>query len=364
MKIINVVGARPQFVKAAVVSRAIQSHNQNNAEKINEIIVHTGQHFDSNMSDVFFEQLSIPKPSYNLQVNQCSHAQMTAQIMQKFEAILIQEAPDCIIVYGDTNSTIAAALTAVKMHIPIAHIEAGLRSYNRKMPEEINRILTDQCSTYLFAPTEQALQNLRQEGITQNTFMYGDVMQDAVSQFAMLTSSHGNVLNQYAVRPKQYVLCTLHRAHTLSSATVLQQAIDCLAWIAGQTTLLLPLHPATHNKLKEYGISLPDSLTVTAPLSYLEMLELESNASFIVTDSGGVQKEAYMHKIPCITMRDETEWVETLENGWNTLTGINLNKIQTAWTQIHSFNAPWNPLYGDGDCADKIIRCLHQKLHH
>lgn len=353
MKIVTVIGARPQFVKAAVVSRAIAD-----TPGIEEIIIHTGQHFDSNMSDVFFDEMEIPRPQYNLNINGLGHGAMTGQMLEAIEKVLLQEKPDWVLVYGDTNSTIAGALAAKKLHIKVAHVEAGLRSFNMDMPEEINRILTDRISDILFCPTQTAINNLKREGydsLRSSVVNVGDVMQDA-ALFYM------NKSRKPAVEiPNRFALCTVHRAENTDNQTKLQNIFQALEQISESIPVLIPLHPRTKGKLTSMGYDFDKSKIIFIdPVGYLEMVWLLSNCDFVLTDSGGLQKEAYFFSKPCITMRDETEWVELVDNGFNILTGSDKNKISETVTKIkESENIDFSiRLYGDGKAGKHIIEFL------
>ncbi|TCS83355.1 non-hydrolyzing UDP-N-acetylglucosamine 2-epimerase [Tepidibacillus fermentans] len=350
-KIVTIVGARPQFIKVAPVSRELR-------KVYREILVNTGQHYDYKMSGIFFEELNIPKPDYDLGVGSASHGKQTGEMLTKIEEVLLQEKPDAVLVYGDTNSTLAGALAASKLHIPLFHVEAGLRSFNKRMPEEINRILTDHVSEILFAPTETAIQNLKNEGITKNVFHVGDVMYDAFVYYSQMAAEQYE-LNDFGVEEKQYILATIHRAENTDDLNRLKAIFESLAKL--NETVLLPLHPRTENKLKEAGIESvlqATNLKVIPPISYLEMVFLENHAKAIVTDSGGVQKEAYFAKVPCFTLRDQTEWVETVEVGWNRLVNPieeNLAQIVGAW-QPTTYN---EHLYGNGDASSQIVNHIH-----
>jgi UDP-GlcNAc3NAcA epimerase len=355
-KIITVVGARPQFIKAAVVSRALRAVS--NAE---EKIIHTGQHFDANMSDIFFDELDIPKPHFHLGVGGGSHAQNTGRMLEKIEAVLMEEKPAVVLVYGDTDSTLAATLAAVKLHIPIAHVEAGLRSFNRKMPEEINRVLTDHASELLFTPTQTAVKNLLKEGIDQSKIKEaGDVMLDAALYYGAKVENSSSILQQLGLTSKQFALATLHRAENVDNKQRLSSILDGLKHY--HHTIIWPLHPRTKKKLEDFGISIPQNIKVIDPVGYLDMIMLEKHAALITTDSGGVQKEAYFHKVPCITVRDETEWVELVTQGANIITGADTEKIVAALN--NAANTPpaiFNePLYGDGNTGKYIVDTLLQ----
>ncbi|MFT9849649.1 non-hydrolyzing UDP-N-acetylglucosamine 2-epimerase [Aneurinibacillus sp. REN35] len=359
MKIATIVGARPQFIKAAAVSRAIKKYNGERAhsKSLEEIIIHTGQHYDHNMSEIFFEELGIPKPNYNLHVGSGTHGQQTADMLKGIEEILEKEKPNWVLVYGDTNSTLAGALAASKIHIPIAHVEAGLRSYNRKMPEEINRVLTDHMSHLLLCPTDTAILNLQKEGLC-NGVNVGDVMYDCMKYYSSF--SRLDLVSLFDVRPKEFVLATVHRAENTNSPRVLKDIFNSFSQIANEIPVLLALHPRTRKLIKENNLNVPDSIKLIDPVPYLQMIELESNAKLILTDSGGVQKEAFFVGTPCITLREETEWVETIEVGANILCGTDIERILGAYKRIadksfdiNSFNS-----YGDGHAAEKIVNLL------
>lgn len=362
LKIVTIVGARPQFIKAAAVSRAMSSHNKNSAaEDINEIIVHTGQHYDNNMSQVFFDELEIPRPDYNLQVSGGSHGEQTGRMLERIEEVLLKQKPDKVLVYGDTNSTLAGALAATKLHIPVAHVEAGLRSFNRLMPEEVNRVLTDHVSDMLFCPTDTAVDNLTQEGIKHGVHQVGDVMYDIALFYREKTlANDSSLLTELGIEKKQYYLATIHRAENTDAPKRLADIFSGLNEISSaQTPVVLPLHPRTKNKIATIGVKPGSHIKIIPPVSYLEMVVLEDNAKAILTDSGGVQKEAYIFKVPCITLRDETEWVETVEAGWNVLVGADHSKIVDVARQIdYSTAKPWKPFYGNGDASGKICNIM------
>ncbi|QDK37514.1 non-hydrolyzing UDP-N-acetylglucosamine 2-epimerase [Bdellovibrio sp. NC01] len=354
MKIVTVVGARPQFIKAAVVSRAFLKHNQ-----IEEIIIHTGQHYDANMSDVFFEEMKIPKPKYNLGISGLSHGAMTGEMLKGIEEVLIKEKPDWVLVYGDTNSTLAGALAACKLHIKIAHVEAGLRSFNMAMPEEINRILTDRISNILFCPTETAIKNLKNEGydnINSKTINVGDVMLDAAIFYSKMAPD---------ITPKEsFVLATIHRAENTDDEQRLKNIFRGLTEIAKSTKIILPLHPRTKKIVETLNIS-TTGIDIIPPASYFEMISYLKECQLVVTDSGGLQKEAYFFKKQCITLRDETEWVELISSGTNSLVGSNVDKMLSVFNEMKNRIKPQNfpSLYGDGLAGEKIVRELlgHQK---
>ena len=350
MKIITIVGARPQFIKAGALSREFLRHVD-----IEEIIVHTGQHFDENMSDVFFEQMSIPKPKYNLAVNNIGHGAMTGQMLEKIEKVLIQETPDWVLVYGDTNSTIAGALAAKKLHIKVAHVEAGLRSFNMSMPEEINRILTDRISDLLLCPTDTAVDNLNKEGYKNldiSILKSGDVMQDA----AMFYSKKEQAPN-FKI-PEEFILSTIHRAENTDNDKRLSSILSGLNFIAKSIPVILPLHPRTKNIIKKGNFDM-NNLTIVDPVGYLEMVYLLQRSKIVMTDSGGLQKEAFFFKKPCITLRDETEWVELVKCGFNTLVGANEKLIKNAFKN-QSYNIDFNVnLYGKGSACKNIVEKLY-----
>lgn len=363
IKIITVIGARPQFIKASAISRAIRGQVKSADAIIREVIVHTGQHFDRTMSEIFFAELEIPEPDYNLEVAGLPHGAMTGRMLEKLEVVYKEEQPDLVLVYGDTNSTLAGALAACKLHIPVAHVEAGLRSFNMRMPEEINRILTDRISTYLFCPTEEAKRNLHKEGREKGVHLVGDVMYD-VTLYYRAKAEQAIDLERWDVSPKSYVLATIHRAENTDDTIRLASILGALRTIARDYPVLIPLHPRTRQLLRDLGKEKwLDTLTILEPLSYLEMLRLEISAKAIVTDSGGVQKEAFFHKIPCITVRDETEWVETVDLGWNQLVGANKEKIVAALGNfdMRTSDNVQEP-YGKGKAAEEILNIIGRYL--
>lgn len=353
MKIATIIGARPQFIKAAVVSRAIKTRHD-----INEIIIHTGQHFDSNMSDIFFEEMDIPKPNYNLNINGLSHGAMTGQMLEKIEEILLKENPDWVLVYGDTNSTLAGALAAKKLQIKVAHVEAGLRSFNMKMPEEINRILTDRVSDILFCPTEAAIKNLHSEGyknINCKIENVGDVMQDAALFYSNKAQKPESDI------PDKFILCTIHRAENTDNPEAFKNIFEALDEITKITPVVMPLHPRTRNKLHSMAYNFTASaITFIEPVGYLKMVWLLQNCQIVITDSGGLQKEAYFFKKQCLTLREETEWVELVEGGYNQICGSNKTKIFSTLDKARNQlkrNFEKNH-YGDGKAGEKIINSL------
>jgi UDP-GlcNAc3NAcA epimerase len=353
-KIVTIVGARPQFIKAATVSRAMQRH-----ERIAEILVHTGQHFDSNMSDVFFEELEIPRPRFHLGVHGGMHGEMTGKMLAEIEGVLVEQKPDWLLVYGDTNSTLAGALAAAKLHIGVAHVEAGLRSFNRGMPEEINRVLTDHVAQLLFAPTDVAVRNLAREGVSgESVRRVGDVMFDAAQFYASRAPDSCEAMRSAQVGPKEYVLATVHRAENTDDQARLRSVIACLDAATQWLPVILPLHPRTRQALARMSPPPPMSsrLHIIDPVGYLDMVALETNARLIATDSGGVQKEAYFHRVPCITLREETEWVELVDAGWNVLVGADVERFVRAFERLSREPLPpWSAeLYGDGNAAALI----------
>jgi UDP-GlcNAc3NAcA epimerase len=367
MKILTILGARPQFIKAAAVSRAIRKHNaQIHNKAIHEVIVHTGQHFDANMSDVFFKQLNIPLPNHNLGIANLSHGAMTGRMLEQIEVTINKEKPDWVLVYGDTNSTLAGALAASKLNVPVAHVEAGLRSHNMLMPEEINRVLTDRVSRILFCPTQAAVCNLITEGYPfslhkeslQIVINVGDVMFDVTCYYRERAVETVNYSN-WGLKEKQYALCTLHRAENTNDLERLKAILSALREISKKCQVVLPLHPRTRNILATQGNQhWLDGLMTLDPLSYLEMQRLEMGAYSILTDSGGIQKEAFFHKVPCITLRDETEWIETVELGWNHIVGANRELITAAFNKIEPPSAQSEAPYGVGDAAERIVTKL------
>ncbi len=350
LNLLTIVGARPQFIKAAALSRAVADYSS-----IRETIVHTGQHYDANMSKIFFDELGIPRPDYSLGIGGGSHGQMTGRQIEAIEQVLKAERPDVVLVYGDTNSTLAGSLAAIKLHIPIAHVEAGLRSFNRSMPEEINRVLTDHTANLLFAPTETAMRNLAAEGIDlAQCHLVGDVMYDA-SLFYRSRARKPEWFAGLGLASGEFALATIHRAENTDSAKRLANILKGLEISGFQ--VVLPLHPRTRLKLDEFAIGCPDNVHFTQPVGYLEMVWLEDNCRAVATDSGGVQKEAYFFEKPCVTLRDETEWVELVESGWNVLAGTDPRAIADA---LNSAKAPAMnaPLYGRGDTAVQIVNKL------
>ena len=371
MKIVTIVGARPQFIKAAAICRAIQKINERSQtrlyekRRIQEILVHTGQHYDYMMDKVFFEELKLPKPDYHLGVGSGSHAKQTGKMLERIEMVLEKERPERVIVYGDTNSTLAGALAAAKLKIPVAHVEAGLRSYNQGMPEEINRLLTDHLSTFLFCPTDQAVGNLLKEGIKDGgrriVKNVGDVMYDSILYYSKLAQKKSSILSDLGLFTPNYYLATLHRAENTDDPRRLKSICRALNEIGKRTPVILPLHPRTKKVMKAYRLFFEfKNINFIGPVSYLDMVKLEKNAGAILTDSGGVQKEAYWFGVPCLTLREETEWVETIKSGWNVLVGTSPEKIVkgVSHTEGRRRYLKGNKIFGDGKASQKIVQIL------
>ncbi|MDD2499159.1 MAG: UDP-N-acetylglucosamine 2-epimerase (non-hydrolyzing) [Desulfitobacteriaceae bacterium] len=360
MKLLTVIGARPQFIKAAPFSKVFREENQ-------EILVHTGQHYDVNMSDVFFEELGIPWPDYNLGVGSGSHGRQTGRMLEKIEEIILKEKPDGMLVYGDTNSTLAGALAASKLHVPVYHIEAGLRSYNKLMPEEQNRVLTDHISNLLFCPTQTAVDNLKKEGITSGVLKTGDIMYDAVlrnvdiaqKRYAndkWLTELKVDNYGVLALKEKEYYLATIHRAENTDDIEKLKKIFTAFIQLA--KPVLLPLHPRTRKLISKLDITL-SNIIIVKPVGYLLMLYLIVNSYMVITDSGGLQKEAFFINIPCTTLRDQTEWLETLENEWNVLSLIDADEIvRNVTRKLTCSQHPQPQLFGDGHAAEHICKAI------
>ena len=351
MKLVSIVGARPQFIKAAPVSRVWrQTHT--------EILIHTGQHYDEEMSAVFFRELNIPEPDYNLAVGSGPHGRQTGQMLARIEEVLLKEQPGGVLVYGDTNSILAGALAAVKLHIPVAHVEAGLRSFNRTMPEEHNRVLTDHCADLLFCPTQTAVDWLMQEGITQGVHLVGDVMYDAVLYNVDLAQQRSTILAELGLHAQDFLLATIHRPYNTDDPKRLQNILTAFLEIGDP--IIFPVHPRTRRYIAALDADFDHSnIKMIAPVSYLDMLALEQHARLILTDSGGVQKEAYFLAVPCATLRPETEWVETVQTGWNLLVNADVEQIVRA-ANAHQWPAQSpQPVFGDGRAAEKISKILH-----
>lgn len=356
MKIISVVGARPQFIKAAIVSRKLREKG------LQEILVHTGQHYDFNMSDVFFKELNLPEPDYYLGIGSGLHGEQTGKMLIELEKVYIKEKPDLVIVYGDTNSTLAGALAASKLHIPVAHVEAGLRSFNKRMPEEINRVLTDHISDILFTPTKAAVENLHREGITRNIYNVGDVMFDVALE-SIKKVNENEVLDKYNLQRKNFILTTIHRAENTDNYENLKNIWEALNTLAEKGyKIIFPIHPRTRKALERYCLKLKsENLLIIPPISYFEMLALEKNAKVIITDSGGVQKEGYFLGTRCVIPRNETEWTELIDIGFNVLTGAYKDKIVESVEKVFNENIlkiQNNSIYGRGDASSKIVEIL------
>lgn len=362
MKIVTIVGARPQFIKAAPLSKALREAGHT------EFLLHTGQHYDYGMSQVFFDELGLPAADVNLDVRSGSHGLQTGQMLIGIEEILLAEKPNWVLVFGDTNSTLAGALAAVKLHIPLAHVEAGLRSYNREMPEEHNRVLTDHCADLLFCPTKTAVGNLAKEGLTKGVHEVGDPMYDAVLMFSEKARQSSTILQNLDLKKGGYLLATIHRAYNTDDPKTLESILSALASI--DETVIFPIHPRTKQKIKELGFLNQKSKTCAEtgrsiknpklidPVSYLDMLILEQNARMILTDSGGVQKEAYFFAVPCLTLRQETEWVETIQSGWNILVGSDVGKIVHQSQEFVPPLSPPPPLFGNGQAVIQIVEIM------
>ena len=381
-KILSVVGARPQILKSRTLSQEIRKY-------FKEVLVHTGQHYDYEMSGIFFTELSIPEPDYNLGVGldkrdspielcqvysdayrhierlgqgDISHGKMTGEMLSRLEDVMIMEKPNIVLIYGDTNSTLAAALAAVKLHIPIAHVESGVRSYNRDMPEEINRVLSDQVSTWHFVPSKVAKSNLEKEGIKDGIYEVGDIMFDLLLANSKKASEVSGVLKAHKLSSQDYFVATIHRAENSDDKDKLSAILDIFAYSANSSInkkVVLPIHPRTKNKISNFGLMIPENVLAIEPLGYLDMLELMKNAKAIFTDSGGIQKEAYYLDVPCITLREETEWVETVEVGWNFIVGTDKTKFIEAFQQLDKVKKKEHPfLYGDGTTTEQIVNIL------
>lgn len=355
IKIATIVGARPQFIKAAAVSRVIRDEH---SDRIKEVIVHTGQHYDPNMSEVFFKEMDIPSPKYNLEVSGGGHGEMTGRMLEAIERVLLEEKPQWVLIYGDTNSTLAGALAAAKLHIPVAHVEAGLRSFNMRMPEEVNRIVADRLSTLLFCPTDTAVNNLKTEGATKGVLNVGDVMYDVALFYKNKARKESTILQRLGLQEKRFVLATCHRAENTDDPGRLAEIVKGLSKVSEQMAVVLPIHPRTRKILVESKLDQQlGSAMLVDPVSFLDMVALEQAAAAILTDSGGVQKEAFFYGVPCITMRDETEWVETVGLGWNKLVGASAEKISTEFNRIiKNPNGTVQKMpYGNGTSSSQII---------
>lgn len=355
MKILTIIGARPQFIKAAAVSRVLRQ-----TDGVDEIIVHTGQHFDANMSDVFFKEMQIPQPNYHLEINSLSHGAMTGRMIEAIEKVIIDEKPNYVLVYGDTNSTLAGALAASKLHIKVVHVEAGLRSFNMQMPEEINRILTDRISNILFCPTDTAVSNLEKEGFSHfdcNIVQCGDVMEDAALFYAAIADEKSRILEILQLVNQEYLLCTFHRAENTDDRANLQAIVSAINNLNANTPVVLPLHPRTRKQLDVFGLELHARLI--EPVGYFDMIRLIRGSQLVLTDSGGLQKEAFFFNKYCVTMRDQTEWSELVDTGYNILTGANENRILDAVGRfLHRPFHKTHNFYGGGTAATTILKTL------
>ena len=354
-KIATIIGARPQFIKAAAVSRVLRNEYAN---QIAEVLVHTGQHYDDNMSKVFFEELDIPRPNYNLRISGGNHGEMTGRMLEAIEKVLLMRKPDWVMVYGDTNSTLAGALAAVKLHIPVVHVEAGLRSFNRRMPEEVNRILTDRVSSFLFCPTDTAVTNLKAEGLVEGVHKVGDVMYDASLFYRLKARERSRILDFLDVVPGNYILVTCHRAENTDVPQRLREILVGIERVARHLKVVFPIHPRTQKMIESNALSsLLDGIIVVPPMSYLDMVRLEQDSRVIITDSGGIQKEACFFGIPCVTMREETEWVETVESGWNRLVGANAAELEFEALRATPPKVRLQT-YGDGRAAHLLLKIM------
>jgi UDP-GlcNAc3NAcA epimerase len=356
MKVLTVVGARPQFVKAAVVSRAFAMRS---SESVREVLLHTGQHYDESMSDVFFRELQIPKPDYNLGIGGGTHGQNTGRMIESIESVLLSEHPDAVLVYGDTDSTLAGALAAAKLHIPVVHVEAGLRSFNRSMPEEINRVLTDHVADLLLTPSETADRNLEAEGIQGDKVVRtGDVMYDAALFYAKLSEQNSRIISRLGLEVDRFVLATLHRPSNTDDEKRLTGIVR--AFDDSTLPVVFPLHPRVKARIEQFNLTLPDNVITIPPVGYLDMVALEKNASMIVTDSGGVQKEAFFHATPCLTVREETEWTELVSLGVNLLIGHASDRLRGFLRAPIAFpsNACGIQPYGDGRAGDQVVAAI------
>jgi len=352
MKIISVVGARPQFIKLAILSKELRENH-------NEIIIHTGQHYDDNMSRYFFEEMQIAKPDYNLNIGSGSHGKQTAEMLIGLEDIFLHQKPDVVITFGDTNTTLATGLAATKLNIPVAHVEAGLRSHNREMPEEINRILTDHISDYLFAPTLNAMENIKSENLYGKPFLVGDVMYDSLLYYGKIAEQKSRILKNLKLKQKEYILLTLHRPYNVDNIQKLQNIFSALKQT--KRFIVLPVHPRTCKMIESTNTIIPENISIIEPLGYLDFIFLQKHSEKIITDSGGIQKEAYLNGIPCITIRPETEWIETVKAGWNVLVGDKMDQlIENCLHFKPSHNRP--RYFGDGDSSKKIISILESHL--
>ena len=358
MKLVTIIGARPQFIKAALISERIRK-SSGKSKKITEVLINTGQHYDYNMSKKFFEELDIPEPDYDLNVGSGPYARQMAKMMEGIEAVLKKEKPGAVMVYGDTNSTLAGALVAAKLNIKLCHVEAGLRSYDKSMPEEINRLITDNLSAVLFCPTERAAKNLRKENIRKGVYDVGDIMYELAMKMEKAASERSDILKKLGIRPNGYILATVHRQASTDIRSNLRSIVTAFCRI--KSILVFPVHPRTQKMLKRFGLlqalKKVKNIKIMPPVGYIDMICLEKNAAKIITDSGGVQKEAYFFKVPCITLRNRTEWAETLNNSWNCIVGTDTDKIVEA-AQKSMSKRPYLNYYGNGRTSERIVNIL------
>jgi len=353
MKIASVVGARPNFIKLAPVSKELRRN-------FDEIIIHTGQHYDYEMDKIFFDELGIPEPDYHLGIGSGTHGYQTGEMIKRIEEVLLNERPDLVLVFGDTNSTLAGALAATKLHMKVAHVEAGLRSFDKKMPEEINRILTDHCSDILFCPTETAVENLKKEGIVERSYLVGDVMVDILYDCIKIAEKKSIILDKLGLNPKEYYLATIHRVENTDNFERLKSIVEALCQIEN---MVFPCHPRTEKCLKKFGLwnKLTSKIKVIKPVGYLDMIMLEKNARKILTDSGGIQKEAYILKVPCVTLRESTEWIETVEDGWNILVGADKELIIKMANEFEP-KGRQRDVFGRGKASKEIAKIVGEVL--
>jgi len=366
LKLFTIIGARPQLVKAAMVSKSITTFNAQNNKMIQETLIHTGQHYDPSLSAIFFDELALPQPEFNLGIKETKQGLQTAQMLIGIEELLLQHRPDMVLVYGDTNSTLSGALAASKLHIPVAHVEAGLRSFNRTMPEEINRVMTDHISEFLFCPTTQALNNAKKEGICDGRiFNVGDVMFDAAKYYSQIAEEKSTILDKLSLNGTAYILATIHRAKNTNNGDVLNNLMTAILEVAKSHRIVLPLHPRTKKALIQINLfeKVAKSIMLIEPVGFLDMIKLEKAASLIMTDSGGVQKEAYFYQKPCITLRDQTEWTELLESDWNYLLPTTQIKMLPAIVEQRLNQLGQSvSLYGDGLAADTIVNIISSQF--
>jgi UDP-N-acetylglucosamine 2-epimerase len=354
MKVLTIAGARPQFVKAAAFSRAVRKHHT-------EVLVHTGQHYDPMLSDIFFEELSIPKPDHHLGVGSGAHGIQTGQMLERLEPVLEQEAPDWVVVFGDANSTLAGALAAAKLHLPLAHVEAGLRSFNRAMPEEINRIVVDHVADLLFCPTQTAVDHLTREGLADRAHLTGDIMYDTLLAHLPLAERRSGIIERLGLAPGGFALVTVHRAANTDDLAALERILDALALL--DEPVVFPMHPRVRLALMSSDLETPPNVQAIEPVGYLEMLALQRGARVVLTDSGGVQKEAYLLGTPAVTLREDTEWPETLVGGWNVLAGSDPRRIAEAAHRPRPAGDP-PPVFGDGKSAERMVELLRHDPSH